>query len=312
MIEQSEITAKAVNEAIRSYRPEGEKKKLMNLYAELITARRKVMRNADNIKCPHDSEGIMNRIRGGKPVLSNSMPEIDAKQFAWSLALVLNAVIKRSSFDKHRFKEFLDSLTEYKNETQDKKSKSTTIEQIKVPDWLRENPNIFEWQRSFADELSESYDLPYGFLSAVTRLALSPFLSLQSKMIIPHIVFTQWSKGICPVCGDLPVIGLMRSEDSLRLFECSMCSTRWSFSRVLCPSCMESNPQKLKYFFVEGDQSRRIYVCEGCKAYIKVTSLIQTVNESRFSSPLEDIDTVYLDMEAERKGFNPYCIHVVI
>jgi FdhE protein len=116
---------------------------------------------------------------------------------------------------------------------------------------------------------------------------------------------SQIPQGRCPVCGDLPIMGLL-GEDGVRILECSFCGARWGFPRMMCPFCNTTDQSKLSYIFGEDDRSRRAYLCEACKSYIKISEAGMRQPEE-IVLPLEDLATVHLDHAAAERGFERGC-----
>lgn len=61
----------------------------------------------------------------------------------------------------------------------------------------------------------------------------------------------------CPQCGGLPQLSLFApsAEDLVaprRFLECSRCAWRWPYPRMTCPSCGETDAQRLPIFAEEG------------------------------------------------------------
>jgi FdhE protein len=131
------------------------------------------------------------------------------------------------------------------------------------------------------------------------HMSLAPFFWRKAAGIRAKVSLDQVISGDCPVCGARPVMGFLRTEDGLRVLECSLCGTRWGTPRMTCPFCRTQNPEQLRYHFAEGDEARRLYVCDACKGYIKITNLATT---GELVIPLEDLATAQLDAVAEEKG----------
>jgi FdhE protein len=74
---------------------------------------------------------------------------------------------------------------------------------------------------------------------------------------------------------------------------------------MLCLFCGTPDQKKLKYLFVNEDQRRRIYVCDNCRKYIKITDCKGQAEEMVL--PLEDLFTSYLDEAAQREGYDRAC-----
>ncbi len=154
--------------------------------------------------------------------------------------------------------------------------------------------------------LAEGYSLEPEVLYMLTHMTIAPFMWKTAVAITRKADLDQVPRGRCPVCGDLPIMGFLRSEDGLRVLECSLCGSRWGIPRIMCPFCMSVDQDKLKYIFAEGDDRRRAYLCEKCGKYLKV-STAPSERDEEFVIPLEDLATAHLDLAAEEKGYERGC-----
>jgi FdhE protein len=154
--------------------------------------------------------------------------------------------------------------------------------------------------------LAQGYTLDPALLYMLLHLSLAPFFWKMAGTLARKADLDQVPRGECPVCGDLPIMGFLRLEDGLRVLECSLCATRWGFPRIMCPFCRTTEQSKLKYIFADGDDSRRVYLCDSCGKYIKVSSSPGEKDED-FVLALEDLATAHLDLAAEERGYERGC-----
>ena len=111
---------------------------------------------------------------------------------------------------------------------------------------------------------------------------------------------SNWSESFCPVCGARPNLSFIEQEENKRHLFCSRCPASWSFSRITCPFCEETNHQKLRYFQVEDDKAHRVYVCDTCSRYIKT---VLGESGQLVHARLLDLLTLRLDAVARREGY---------
>jgi len=159
------------------------------------------------------------------------------------------------------------------------------------------------------EELSrrmEGYSLDPALLYMLLHISLAPLYWKMAGTLARKADLGQVPRGTCPVCGDLPVMGFLRPEEGLRVLECSLCGTRWGFPRIMCPFCNNADHNTLKYIFADDDDSRRVYLCDKCKKYVKVSTPTSEKDEE-FVIPLEDLATAHLDLAAEEKGYRRGC-----
>lgn len=138
------------------------------------------------------------------------------------------------------------------------------------------------------------------------ELALRPYLQVYAQRLESVVDLSAYHGGNCPVCGRLAHMGHI-DVDNVKHLHCPACETIWRFGRVECSQCGCTDPDKVGYFTVEGDDERRVEHCDACGHYLKV--LNQRVRARAFVPLLEDAATLQLDQLAEsqgyRKGGNP-------
>jgi FdhE protein len=107
---------------------------------------------------------------------------------------------------------------------------------------------------------------------------------------------------ICPFCSARPVAGVLRGEGDggKRWLLCSLCFTEWPFRRVFCPSCGETEKEKLPIYAAEEYPHVRADACDSCKTYIKSIDLTR---DGRAVPVVDEIATVALSLWAEDHGY---------
>lgn len=161
------------------------------------------------------------------------------------------------------------------------------------------NPPPYEQEaEADADEDEASFDLVELFLEESLRPALEQVVARHGEAVAK----SGWAEGYCPICGREPKIGEIRDEEGTRYLFCNQCGFEWGFLRIKCPFCGNEEQQTLAYFTVEGDERRRVDVCNACKRYIKIVDFRETNEKADLD--VEDIATLYLDMLANDEGYD--------
>lgn len=111
-----------------------------------------------------------------------------------------------------------------------------------------------------------------------------------------------WKQGYCPLCGGVPSMGELTGDDGSRRLHCSVCATAWSFPRLCCAACGNTDPDTLEYFTAEGETAHRVDVCRACSSYLKTVDARES--GSGLPMDLEDVATLHLDLLAQKEGFN--------
>lgn len=111
-----------------------------------------------------------------------------------------------------------------------------------------------------------------------------------------------WRRGVCPVCGSPPALGVI-DEEGRRFLYCGFCWRRWGYPRAVCALCEGADPARLSYRFSAAEPEYRLELCAGCRSYLK------TVDARRLDRPLypplEAIATLHLDILGEEAGHRP-------
>jgi FdhE protein len=137
----------------------------------------------------------------------------------------------------------------------------------------------------------------------------------------------------CPVCGSLPVTGLVLGDDKLRYLVCSLCATQWHHTRVQCAACHQG--QGLRYFSLEGRTpgggdgrapsgasgekgtpprprvapSARAEACPSCKTY---TKLFYVEADPRLEPFADDVATLSLDLLMAEEGWARHGVNLFL
>ena len=108
-----------------------------------------------------------------------------------------------------------------------------------------------------------------------------------------------WAEGACPFCASFPRVAFDYEER--RALHCPLCAHTWSFPRLKCPVCGNTDYNTLGYFEAEDLEGYRVAFCNECKNYLKVVDARQrTVNDAE----TEDVLTMELDELASQEGFS--------
>jgi FdhE protein len=115
----------------------------------------------------------------------------------------------------------------------------------------------------------------------------------------------QSSTDSCPVCGSMPVGGIVRSggaAQGLRYLECSLCATQWHMERIHCVACGDS--AKIGYFSIEGESgAMQAEACDTCHTYTKLGHAEKTPGLDLVA---DDVATLSLDVLMSEEGYQRY------
>ncbi len=287
-LKQRRINKSLVNRQARAYADSNPKLKgVMSLYREVFSVQRKLSQRIPD-RLPHlDESQAFKLVEEGETLIDTRELPIDAALAEELMRELAEVLRKKSEAPLEKLEEFLE--------------KELAAEGLRplIDAFLERDDEKFLG-------LAEGYSLEPAVLYMLTHLTLAPFMWKAAVAATRKADLDQVPKGRCPVCGDLPIMGFLRSEDGLRVLECSLCGSRWGIPRIICPFCMNVDQGKLKYIFAEGDEKRRAYLCEKCGRYLKV-STAPGERDEEFVIPLEDLATAHLDLAAEEKGYERGC-----
>ncbi|HHX74018.1 MAG TPA: formate dehydrogenase accessory protein FdhE [Firmicutes bacterium] len=145
----------------------------------------------------------------------------------------------------------------------------------------------------------------YAASAQLLRLAVQPYYVQYAAQLPDAGRFAHWDRGVCPVCGDAPLLAVLRDEDGKKMLECSLCHWQWPVTRLLCPACGCSNHEALAFFYNPREKYRRVYVCNDCHTYLKTTVLRESPGP--VIADMENAATLTLDLLAQREGYRALC-----
>jgi FdhE protein len=110
-------------------------------------------------------------------------------------------------------------------------------------------------------------------------------------------------KGVCPVCGSLPVASVVRvggQVDGCRYLCCSLCSSEWHLVRVTCSHCNET--KEITYHHIEdGPQGIKAESCDNCHTYRKIFYQEKVLG---IDPVADDLASLTLDMLMGEAGYS--------
>ena len=110
--------------------------------------------------------------------------------------------------------------------------------------------------------------------------------------------------GRCPACGAPPSISFRRSmassDGAARFLGCGLCGTEWQTNRIRCPSCGETDPQRLSGWQSETHPAARVEACETCHRYVKSVDLGL---DGRAVPEVDELRSLSLDLWAMERGY---------
>ena len=135
----------------------------------------------------------------------------------------------------------------------------------------------------------------------VGQMAAVPLLQACARGLASQIPASWW-EGYCPVCGAWPVVAEYTGLERKRQLRCGRCGTGWAIPLLRCVFCDEIQHDNLAYLTPEeGEQTRRVEVCQTCKGYLKGVTTVRP--SAAWSILIDDLMTVHLDVAALERGY---------
>ena len=189
-------------------------------------------------------------------------------------------------------------------------------------------PSISNELDSLANELTDGRMKMGDLLSlqsnAVSNPAVKNAIGIQVLQLftamLQNLILTQWraevfatptalnwSRGTCPVCGNLPVLSVSRGKGRPWLY-CGTCGQEWQFPWAKCPACGQEQHSEAPYFFIEGEKDEKAFVCRNCNRYL--LSVRRYEDEGSLNLDLLAMSLIHLDILMQQQGLLPmnFCL----
>jgi len=151
------------------------------------------------------------------------------------------------------------------------------------------------------DALAAAAGTDAQVVRVVGQMAAVPLLQACARGLVSQIPASWW-EGYCPVCGAWPVVAEYTGLERKRQLRCGRCGTGWAIPLLRCAFCDEIQHDNLAYLTPEeGEQTRRIEVCQTCKGYLKAVTTVRA--SAPWAILIDDLMTVHLDVAALERGY---------
>ncbi|MFH0775575.1 MAG: formate dehydrogenase accessory protein FdhE [bacterium] len=158
-------------------------------------------------------------------------------------------------------------------------------------------------EKDYLERVSDKLKIDKDLLFFVCINTAVPIFETIARKLKPKIDEKLWFRNYCPVCGGKPLIARLKKEDGKRVLQCAICNTEWQFQRIKCVWCGTEDPKDLRFFWAD-EGSCRVDVCDKCKGYIKTLDERKLLDDKEVIPQIEDIATTYLNILAEKEGYN--------
>ena len=152
------------------------------------------------------------------------------------------------------------------------------------------------------DKIKESTNLDDESLLIALNSAYQVLLVYAASKIRDDFEQDVWQNGYCPMCGTGPEMGKISPRDGHYYLSCGLCFTEWTYPRIGCPFCGNSNNSELAYFETEEYKGYRVNICKKCNSYIKAS--IENDLNRKHIPVLDAVYTLELDSSASSEGYH--------
>jgi len=117
----------------------------------------------------------------------------------------------------------------------------------------------------------------------------------------------------CPACGGLPQLAIFgETGESLvtpkRGLVCSRCATEWTYPRMTCVSCRETEGAKMPILSDDALPHLRVDACDTCRSYL---ISVDTRREPGAVPLVDEIAALPLDLAASERGYTKIARNVM-
>ncbi|WP_027187477.1 formate dehydrogenase accessory protein FdhE [Desulfovibrio cuneatus] len=151
----------------------------------------------------------------------------------------------------------------------------------------------------WAEKLPEAPDL----LPFLARNTLLPFFAAVAEGALARTKSPEpWMHGLCPVCGGVPVMGVLLGKEGMRKHTCSACHHTYRVPRLQCPFCLTEKPDGTVVYTAEEDKTYQLHVCDSCKGYMKLADLHD--RDGAYVPLVDDVLSLVFDYKAAALGYS--------
>jgi FdhE protein len=117
----------------------------------------------------------------------------------------------------------------------------------------------------------------------------------------------------CPACGGLPQLAIFgETGETLvapqRRLMCARCATEWTYPRMTCVSCRETEGGKMPIFSDDALPHLRVDACDTCHSYL---ISVDTRREPGAVPLVDEIAGLPLDLAAAERGYSKIARNVM-
>lgn len=251
----------------------------IDLQIQLLQMQRRVQTRVPLPAMNLDAGVLEKALAAGKPILGFEQVPIDWSDLRFLVRSTADAMRKHDAIEAEDYRR-VEMLTR---------------------DADRLTPAIRNWYETARPEPAGGGQVSADIagLEPLLVQAMRPFLSRCAEAVMARSSFAGWPHGNCPLCGGEPDFSVI-TPAAERLLICSRCTTRWRFSQIGCPFCLNADRRRITSFATR-DGLYRLNGCDVCQRYLKA---YDARTAPRPVMPAVDaIATLPLDAAAVQRGY---------
>ncbi|MDA8146443.1 MAG: formate dehydrogenase accessory protein FdhE [Thermaerobacter sp.] len=94
----------------------------------------------------------------------------------------------------------------------------------------------------------------------------------------------------------------VRDHYRRRYLRYALCATHWTYRRLGCPACGNTEEARLERLLAEDDPGWRLDLCAHCRRYLSAADLARIPDPELYALAAWGLEGV-----ARRRGYNPVC-----
>ncbi|TXL79447.1 formate dehydrogenase accessory protein FdhE [Vineibacter terrae] len=136
--------------------------------------------------------------------------------------------------------------------------------------------------------------------------ALELHFACMAALLDPADLAPVEPRSLCPVCGSLAIASVVEAahgRQGARFLCCSLCQTRWNYTRIQCAHCVST--KGIAYQNIEGgSKAVRAETCNECRTYTKILYLEE---DADIDPVADDLASLPLDILVSEAGWARAC-----
>jgi FdhE protein len=150
---------------------------------------------------------------------------------------------------------------------------------------------------------AQALDMEPAALEFCLGQLAKPLIEQRALALAPLLEGRAWGQGLCPICGSLPEMIILRGEGGQRWLRCSLCAHQWRVDRTTCPVCGNQDQDQMRFMFADDQPRQRADLCHACGKYLVTLDIRDDGQEPVWATAA--LGLLHLDILAQGQGLSP-------